>query len=217
MAISLLLLAAIILIHEFTRVDFVVQSWIYQDGWPLPRKDKILRLIFHEVPKWTLIACASVMLVLHVTARFTQKLPFFKSKKILFMVLSLSVVPIIAGTAKHYSHTYCPYELQDFGGTNVYRPFFESYVINAGGHCYPAGHAAVGFGLLGLILLARTRSEQIAFALATLSFGWVLGGYQMLNGNHFLTHTLSSMVLAWIEILCIYRFLFNSSRHQSII
>ena len=40
--------------------------------------------------------------------------------------------------------------------------------------------------------------------------GWVMGGYQMLNGRHFLSHTLAMMRIAWIIILIVHMLVFGA-------
>ena len=51
---------------------------------------------------------------------------------------------------------------------------------------------------MGLAL--SRRGQRIGLALA-LSFGWSMGLYQMLKGSHYLSHTVITMLLAWIGFL----------------
>lgn len=72
-----------------------------------------------------------------------------------------------------------------------------------GGRCFPAGHASGGFALIMLYFAvpnARWRWMGLAAGLAA---GWLMGGYQMLRGEHFLSHTVTTMLLAWLVDLLI--------------
>ena len=39
--------------------------------------------------------------------------------------------------------------------------------------------------------------------------GVITGGYKMLVGHHFLSHTLATMILAWLVILLIAKFVYK--------
>ncbi|MFT5110556.1 MAG: membrane-associated PAP2 superfamily phosphatase, partial [Pseudoalteromonas tetraodonis] len=69
------------------------------------------------------------------------------------------------------------------------------------GHGFPAGHASGGFALMGLCVFGRTRRGITLGVAAGLSLGWILGSYQMLNGNHYLSHTVVTNLLAGILVL----------------
>jgi membrane-associated PAP2 superfamily phosphatase len=43
----------------------------------------------------------------------------------------------------------------------------------------------------------RHRARAVYLALAA---GWAMGGYKMLIGDHFLSHTIISMLLAWLLV-----------------
>ena len=51
-------------------------------------------------------------------------------------------------------------------------------------------------------LFKKPRNQKIALGVA-LVLAWVTGGYKMSIGDHFLSHTLISMILGWLIILLI--------------
>lgn len=74
-------------------------------------------------------------------------------------------------------------------------------------HCFPAGHASAGFALMAFYFVGRARRQPLlAWAgLATgLVAGSLLGFGRMLQGAHFLTHTLWAGLVCWAVILILY-------------
>jgi membrane-associated PAP2 superfamily phosphatase len=47
---------------------------------------------------------------------------------------------------------------------------------------------------------ARNRKRALLFGITT---GWLMGTYKMLIGDHFLSHTIVTMLLAWLIICAI--------------
>ncbi|MEI3479028.1 MAG: phosphatase PAP2 family protein [Bilophila sp.] len=70
------------------------------------------------------------------------------------------------------------------------------------GKCFPAGHASGGFALMMLFFAFPRRLRWFGLALG-LAAGWWMGLYQMLRGQHFLSHTLFTMIGAWMIIVLI--------------
>ena len=100
---------------------------------------------------------------------------------------------------------FCPWDIRRYGGDVCYVQLFEHHPAddtpNRRGNCFPAGHASGGFALIGLFALARGRVAKLVAIAFALMVGWVAGGYQMVTGAHYASHTLISMMLAWIIFL----------------
>ena len=100
---------------------------------------------------------------------------------------------------KVLSATSCPWDLQDFGGLAPYLPHWAPRADGGPGHCFPAGHAAWGFGLLGGYFALRESHPRAALGVlaASLCAGLVLGLAQQWRGAHFMSHTLSAAWICW--------------------
>jgi membrane-associated PAP2 superfamily phosphatase len=68
-----------------------------------------------------------------------------------------------------------------------------------------AGHASGGFALLSLFFLFKTARKSIGVVLFALTIGWSMGLYKMAIGDHFLSHTIITMLIAWLIILIVYK------------
>ncbi len=82
-----------------------------------------------------------------------------------------------------------------------YRRLWETYGTarpagERGGRGFPAAHASTGFFLMGFAALASSRRARIGWLIVGSAAGWVLGFYQTVNGNHFVSHTLATWGIA---------------------
>lgn len=66
--------------------------------------------------------------------------------------------------------------------------------------CFPAGHASGGFALLVLYHLPRRPRRRWPWMFPGLVAGGLTGGYKMVIGDHFLSHTLVTALLAWMLV-----------------
>ena len=117
-------------------------------------------------------------------------------------LLFLSVVCALLSVVliKGFSHTSCPWDLQDFGGAAPYVSHWDFWQRDgAGGHCFPAGHASTGFAFMAAYFGLKQNNTPTARAwlLGAMSVGFVLGISQQMRGAHFMSHTLWTAWLCW--------------------
>jgi membrane-associated PAP2 superfamily phosphatase len=74
-------------------------------------------------------------------------------------------------------------------------------------NAFPAGHASGGFALLSLAFAWGTSSARRRGVLIGCVYGGTMGLYQIARGEHFLSHTLATAVLAWLIAACLARWL----------
>jgi len=73
------------------------------------------------------------------------------------------------------------------------------------GRCFPAGHASGGYALFSLAGLATSRRGRWIGVSIGLVVGGAMGGYQMLKGAHYLSHTVVTVFVCWIVFLLLRR------------
>lgn len=205
---AVLALLGVIVLFEFTELDLWLQDHFYDASagrWIVDARDPVGRLVFYNGPKALIIPTAVAVLILAAgPARWRDRLRFAR-RDLWVALLTLVTVPALAGLGKNVSNTFCPSEIRRYGGDVPYVKLCEPYPDNdrpeRRGHCFPAGHASGGFALLGLLWLRRTRAWRFGGLALGLGTGWWMGGYQMLKGAHYLSHTLVTMLVAWIVML----------------
>lgn len=116
------------------------------------------------------------------------------------VALALVLVPALVGLGKRVTNVHCPRDLRRYGGREPYVELCSCHSPQdppvRAGKCWPAGHASGGFALFGLGALRRSRRWRAGCLALGATFGWWMGGYQMLRGAHFLSHTVATMWIA---------------------
>jgi membrane-associated PAP2 superfamily phosphatase len=206
--ITLGLLAGVLALFEFTDLDLALQDRFYDfeaRRWVVDEKDPTGRLFFYNGPKALVWLCALTTLVLAAgPARWREK--WRVDRRGLWLgVLVIATVPALAGLGKKYTNIFCPSEIRRYGGDVAYVKLCEPQPADdpapRRGGCFPAGHASGGFALLGLLAVRGTRRWRHGVMALGLGLGWWMGGYQMLKGAHYLSHTLTTMLVAWLVVL----------------
>lgn len=127
-------------------------------------------------------------------------------KPALLVFLSIALIPLAAASLKALTGVHGPVDLQPYGGVFPHTGFVEQFARfghGAGGRSFPAGHASGGFALMALCRLPVSPAKRKALFLLGFTAGWGMGLYQMARGEHFLSHTLTTMFLALAIISCL--------------
>lgn len=203
---ALFLLVVVCAVFAGTDLDLAVQDRFYdfaQARWFVDGHDAVGRFWFYQVPKVVIVAIGLGLLAFAVGPRQWRRRYGWTRPDLWIAILTLATLPLLTGLGKRYTGMHCPGEVQRYGGDAPYEHLQLS--IHTGmeprGRCFPAAHASGGFALLGLAWLRRSVRWRIASLAFGLAAGWWMGGYQMLRGAHFLSHTLVTMLLAWIVVL----------------
>ena len=206
MAATLLALGAAIVVFGKTGLDIWLQDHFFNFStgqWRVDRDAKLPRLLFYDGPKVLIIilAAASLAYLLCPSAWRPRWLHLpWERPQLWVLLLSLAVVPMTITTWRGGSAHHCPWALTRYGGSHPYHRLLDPTPVEAKtncGRCFPAGHASGGFALMSLAFVLRRRWLGLGIGLF---FGWMMGVYQMLKGAHFLSHTVVTMIAAWLLI-----------------
>jgi len=213
-----IILLFVIILFSITNVDYYIQNLFYdfeKADWILDKNLQPYRFIFYDGIKKILILIAIIFLITLVF--FKDNIVIKKYKKgLLIVVLSAIFIPLIIGGIKKYTNMPCPKNEQYYGGKMIKTAVWESYSPKYSKmpniKCWPAGHASGGFALLSLFFLFKTKRNKIISLYFASIIGWSMGIYKMLIGDHFLSHTIITMLLAWLIILIIVNLIYNFKR-----
>jgi membrane-associated PAP2 superfamily phosphatase len=203
-------LLSVFLFFESTALDLVIQDYFFNfesAQWLLDADQPVFKFIFYTgIKKLFIFFVLSVLIAL---VFFRAKAWVKKHKKGLLIVLfSCISVPLVVGFLKSATNTPCPKDIQRYGGIYPHGYVLKAYPSHFlqpqdSIRCYPAGHASGGFALMSLFFLFSARRMKRTALKVSLGIGWATGFYKMLIGDHFLSHTMVSMFIAWLLILLI--------------
>ena len=202
LVLALLSLMLAMTVAEFTDLDMLIQQRLYQAAthqWIWDRHEPVSRLLLYDGIKALLIVTGVALAVQWWRHRQVDQ---GRQRVWLAALLTLLLVPSATGLLKAGTNVACPQALQVFGGelpqVGVFQAWPSGQRPASRQRCFPAGHASGGFGLLGLVFLARRRRVRVAIVLGVLVLGWLMGLYKMAIGDHFFSHTWVSMLLGWL-------------------
>ncbi|DAB34742.1 MAG TPA: phosphoesterase [Sulfurospirillum sp. UBA12182] len=206
---TIFLLLFVVVIFGITNIDIFVQDMFYdfkEHTWWLGRDIQPWKFIFYDGIKKLLILIGVLFLVTLIFFRKNSIVQEYKHGMII-VVLSAIFIPAIVGGLKKTTNMPCPKNEIHYGGklirTAVWQIYPQPYKNMEHIACWPAGHASGGFALMSLFFLFKTKRNKLLALSGALALGWTMGIYKMLIGDHFLSHTLITMILSWLLIIMI--------------
>lgn len=112
-------------------------------------------------------------------------------RRLACVLVAVLVSTVLIALFKPLSGMPCPWDLARYGG-----PWVDA---QAGGHCFPAGHAGAGYAWVALGAAARglDRRVQRAGWGAGIAAGLLFGIAQQLRGAHFASHDVGAVLVCW--------------------
>jgi len=191
---------------EFSDMDRWLQNLLFNsqnNTWIISKPGQLVNFIFYDGIKGLLVVFAATLIIsLFVFKNSTWVKQYQHGLRI--VLLALIVVPSVIGLLKATTNVACPRDLTSYGGNIPYIKVFESYPVasqpDEKQRCFPAGHASGGFALMALFYLFQSKRNRRLGLIFGLCVGWTMGTYKMLLGHHFLSHTVITMIIAWLLI-----------------
>lgn len=191
---SLLLL----LIWDASGLDLVMARWFGSaNGFSLESHWLWRKLLHDDVRLWPWVLELYLLVGMFVPLGSLKRLPM--ARRVQLALTTLAAL-LTVSTIKLYSHTSCPWDLQEFGGVATHVSHWALGLRDGGtGGCFPAGHASAGFAFVGGFFAFRhvlpgTARRWLAGAMLV---GLVFGMAQQVRGAHYMSHTLWTAWLCW--------------------
>lgn len=203
-----LLVMLALLIGDPSQLDFALSRLFYEPGVGfVGRHSHLLEDVLHDLVKQLVIVLAVLALVGFVLSLLPTRLANWR-RQLGCLVLSLAVATSIVTPLKALTGVHCPWSLSDFGGIETYTPLLSKRAPTLEpGRCWPGGHASAGFSLLALFFVLRDRRPRTArYALAfALGLGTLLSVGRVMQGAHFMSHNLWTLLFDWLICVACYR------------
>ncbi len=205
-----LLLMALLLVVDPTPVDFALARLFYEPGQGfIGRSSFWLEDILHDRAKQALIMLGVLAIAGFLLSLMPTRLRAWR-RQLGYLVLALGLSTSVVTPLKTLTGMHCPWSLSEFGGQEQFTPLLSERAPTANpGRCWPGGHASAGFSLLALFFVLRDRrprAARIALVVA-LGLGSLFSLGRMLQGAHFLSHNLWTLLINWVICVLTYRWL----------
>lgn len=200
----------LLLLFDPSGVDFALARLFYQPGLGLIGRDNFwLEDVLHDRAKQAVIVLGVLAIAGFLLSLLTVKWRVWR-RPLGCLVLSLALSTSIVTPLKKLTAVQCPWSLSEFGGAQVFSPLLgEPVATDKPGRCWPGGHASAGFALIALFFALRDRhprTARLALAVA-LGLGTLFSIGRMLQGAHFLSHNLWTLLFDWLICTLCYRWL----------
>ena len=203
-------LAAVVLaaVFEGTRLDRLLLDPFYDEAtrtFPL-RRTAWFTWVFKDGLKTGVIALG-VAVAFGIALSF--KKPEFAQwrRSMVYVLLALSLSPLVVAAFKYTSCKHCPWDLDFYGGAAPYAGLLGCPPPSFGqGQCFPSGHASGGFALFALYFAHRVhapRRARLWFGVAV-CYGLLMGTSRMMQGAHFMSHNVATAFTCWFVCLVVY-------------
>ena len=194
-------------IEQYTDIDIWLQSFFYNHtthSWSITtalHKGILGRIVYRGYKDVLILSgVLSLCCLIYYTLR---KEKIWLRIALIKYLCALLLIPLLVALLKPITNVYCPAQLDIFNGFAPYVRILESYpawFTQAHGRCFPAGHATSGF-LFIIVFYALQNTPYAMYKwyglLLGMLLGFLTGIYQIARGEHFFTHTLATMVIAF--------------------
>lgn len=204
----------LMLLSDPSTVDFALAHRFYVPGTGfIGRHDYWLEVILHDRAKQAIIGLGVVLILGYLTSLFSPRLREWR-RPLGYVVLAMALTTSIVTPLKALTAVQCPWSLSEFGGSETYSPLLGPRAETVKpGRCWPGGHASTGFSLLALFFALRDRyprAARIALWIA-LGLGTTFSVSRMMQGAHFLSHNIWTLLFDWVICVVCYRLLLYCS------
>lgn len=203
-----LLTMAFLLLVELHQLDFALAHLFYdpQTGF-IGRHSAFLEEVLHDRAKQAVILLGILAIVGFLVSLLPTKLRSLR-RPLGYLVLAMGLCTAIVTPLKALTAVQCPWSLAEFGGVEPYSPLLGHHpYVDEPGRCWPGGHASAGFSLLALYFALRDYRPRLARAalVGALALGSLFSLGRMMQGAHFLSHNLWTLLFDWTISLVCYR------------
>lgn len=201
-------LMVLLLVFDPTGMDFSIASAFYDpSGGFVGRHSFWLEDILHDRAKQAVIVVGVVAMAAFLVSLAAKPLRSLR-RPFGYLILALAISTSVVTPLKALTAVHCPWSLTEFGGNEQFSALLETRAATEKpGRCWPGGHASAGFSLIAFFFFLRDRhprSARIALAVA-LATGSVFSLGRMMQGAHFLSHNLWTLLIDWTICLLCYR------------
>ena len=189
---------ALLVLWDFSGLDLPMAHWFGSaKGFALESHWLWRNVLHDDIRLWPWAFELALLLAIFWPFGSLKQLPRLRRAQ---LALTTFAALLVVSAIKLYSHTSCPWDLQQFGGVATYVSHWAWGVRDGGtGRCFPAGHASSGFAFIGGFFAFRHGLPKTAWRwfAGVMLVGTLLGLAQQIRGAHYMSHTLWTAWFCW--------------------
>lgn len=194
------LILGLYFLHHGLPWDKPIETYFYTpscgakeavDCWLISKKSEDMTFWLHTVPRILSYGIAAIAGIVFISGYFQ---PRWRSYRLLgiTILLSMGLTSGMVSALKSITSHYCPNQLTFYGGTMQQGVPMK----HPAPRCYPASHPAAAFSLIAVAFAPLARRWRIAVPSVGFVLGCALSWVQMARGEHFLSHTVATFLVA---------------------
>lgn len=201
------------LMSEYSGLDRAVLDAFYDTraaGWRFGA-DWWSNEFLHEGGRALIKLLAAVLLLVALAGLRWRRARSWRRASF-YLLLCIGIGTGLVNATKAVSNVDCPRSLERYAGEHPYVHVFADRPDDLPrGRCFPAGHAAGGYSLLGLYFVALGLGWRRpgAWLLPGILVGALFSIAQWARGAHFPSHDLWAASICWVVAALLYRFAFS--------
>ena len=188
----------LLLLWDYSGLDLAMAHWFGSASGFALESHWLWRNVLHDdIRLWPWVFELGLLIAIVLPVGTVRQLPMARRTQ---LALTTLAALLTISTIKLYSHTSCPWDLQQFGGVATYVSHWAWGLRDGGtGGCFPAGHASAGFAFIGGFFAFRQVLPATArrWLVGAMGVGLVFGLAQQIRGAHYMSHTLWTAWLCW--------------------
>lgn len=190
--------------HQF---DVAVSRLLWIDGNWSWHGNTFFSQVLHKGAKAVPIAIA-LYVIYRMIRLWVQKTENNWQEKFVrysYIFFAMLVSVILCWWFKKTTGVSCPWNVVEFDGTRAIADPDWS-IVTRQGNCWPGGHVGTGFCLFALYFALRDRFKAASHWVlaAVLVFGLICSAARTMQGAHFVSHNVVTMLIDWIVCATIY-------------
>lgn len=195
-------------------LDIAISGLFFDtQGWPL-KNDFFFNVVLYKsskiIPIGAALASVYVLVKNLIANRRGLQPDSYWIYRPLYIIIAMLACVLVVWWLKASTGVYCSWSVSYFSGDHALREPTWSWVFQDG-RCWPSGHSGTGFCLLALFFALRDKYPQLArkTLVAVLLLGTICSLTRIVQGAHFLSHTLATALIDWIICAGLYVLCFD--------
>lgn len=195
-------------------LDIAISGLFFDtQGWPL-KNDFFFNVVLYKsskiIPIGAALASVYVLVKNLIANRRGLQPDSYWIYRPLYIIIAMLACVLVVWWLKASTGVYCPWSVSYFSGDHALREPTWSWVFQDG-RGWPSGHSGTGFCLLALFFALRDKYPQLArkTLVAVLLLGIICSLTRIVQGAHFLSHTLATALIDWIICAGLYVLCFD--------